>query len=130
VAGGTVTFAAPTTGASAMLSPESSVPVGANGQASVTAVANAIAGSYVVSATAAGAGQVAFDLTNIAAAALEGAAAQSSPRFAQVSADVIDQALVDLGDEPSTAPVVDAMALDLPIAPSRGSHQVSRTNSR
>ena len=55
VAGGIVTFSAPASGASASLSLSSPVTIGSNGQASVTATANAIGGQYTVSASTAGA---------------------------------------------------------------------------
>jgi len=65
VAGGIVTFSAPASGASANLSPSSPVTIGSNGQASVTATANAIGGQYTVSASTAGAAAPAsFVLTN------------------------------------------------------------------
>ena len=54
VAGGTVTFAAPNSGPSANLS-ATIATIGVNGQASVTATANCMAGSYCVTATTAGA---------------------------------------------------------------------------
>jgi hypothetical protein len=130
VAGGTVTFAAPTTGASALLSPGGSVQIGANGQASVTAVVNATAGSYVVSAAAAGAAPVVFDLTNTGATAPQAALPQSSGGFAQVSANVVDDVLGDLAGESSTALDSDAMALDHRDAPSRGARHASREDSR
>ena len=65
VAGVTVTFSAPGTGASASLSPVS-VMSDANGFVSTTATANAIAGSYVVGVSVAGLGTVAqIPLTNL-----------------------------------------------------------------
>ena len=65
VAGGIVTFSAPASGASASLSTTSPVTIGSNGQASVTATANAIGGQYTVSASTAGAAAPAsFVLTN------------------------------------------------------------------
>jgi hypothetical protein len=65
VAGGTVTFSAPAVGASASLGPAGPVTIGSNGQASVMAQANATAGSYTVSASAAGTGgSASFALTN------------------------------------------------------------------
>ncbi len=65
VAGGIVTFSAPATGASAILSPTGPVTIGSNGQASLTATANAIGGQYTVSASTAGAAApAAFVLTN------------------------------------------------------------------
>ena len=53
VAGGIVIFSAPASGASASLSLSSPVTIGSNGQASVTATANAIGGQYTVSASTA-----------------------------------------------------------------------------
>jgi hypothetical protein len=99
VAGGTLTFTASEAGASAELSPGGGVQIGADGQASVTAVANATAGSYSVIARAGLAPAVAFSLTNTTATAAQATVAQSSSESAPVSASVIDQALEDLGDE-------------------------------
>ena len=65
VAGGVVTFAAPATGASAVLSSTAPVTIGADGQASVTATANDDAGTYQVTASTIGAATPAdFTLTN------------------------------------------------------------------
>ncbi len=65
--GGQVRFIAPTAGASALLS-LGSAPIDSVGQAEVTAVANAIGGTYAVNARTAGAPDetVAFTLTNLA----------------------------------------------------------------
>ncbi len=64
VAGGIVTFTAPTSGASAVLS-GSPATVGSNGQASVTTTANGTAGAYTVTASIAGAANPAsFSLAN------------------------------------------------------------------
>jgi hypothetical protein len=64
VTGATVTFAAPSSGASATLSAASGT-TDANGDVSVTATANATAGAYQVIASANGvAATAAFDLTN------------------------------------------------------------------
>jgi len=61
-----VTFTAPTTGASATLSP-GTVMTDANGLASTTATANTVAGSYTVNATVAGVDAPAsFAFTNLA----------------------------------------------------------------
>jgi hypothetical protein len=65
VAGGRVTFTAPTTGASAVVNPNPAT-IGADGRASVNAVANGLAGSYVVTAQATDAGSVVIPLTNVA----------------------------------------------------------------
>ena len=65
VAGGLVTFTAPPSGASATLS-GSPATISANGEASVTAAANSIVGTYTVSATASGITTPAsFSLTNV-----------------------------------------------------------------
>ena len=63
--GAIVTFAAPTSGASATLS-SSTVVTGADGQASVTATADTVAGSYAVTASVSGVTTPAsFGLTNL-----------------------------------------------------------------
>jgi hypothetical protein len=67
VLGGSVTFTAPSTGASATLS-STSTPIGSNGRASVTATANTTGGTYAVDASAAvgeTAAQASFSLTNL-----------------------------------------------------------------
>jgi adhesin/invasin len=67
----TVTFAAPASGASASLSALTAI-TGKNGQASVTATANHIAGSYQVTASVVEIGaQVTFELTNSAASPIQ-----------------------------------------------------------
>ncbi len=63
VAGGRITFDAPTVGAAANLA-NNPVIVNSNGVASVDAVANGLGGSYMVTAQAAGAPSVAFAMTN------------------------------------------------------------------
>jgi adhesin/invasin len=68
ISGVTVTFAAPTSGASATLSAGQST-TDASGNATVTATANAIAGSYAVQATLAGAGSASFNLSNVSGGA-------------------------------------------------------------
>ncbi len=65
VAGGTVTFTAPASGASAALTAET-VTLGYSGSASVVAADNSIPGSYTVTASAWGAASVSFSLTNAA----------------------------------------------------------------
>jgi len=65
IAGATVTFSAPATGASATLAPTTGVTTDANGNASVAATANAMAGSYTVTAAVQGSALTAtFALTN------------------------------------------------------------------
>jgi hypothetical protein len=65
VAGGTVTFSAPATGASASLSPTGVVVIDSNGQASVTATAQGSIGQYTVTAATSGASSSgSFALTN------------------------------------------------------------------
>jgi hypothetical protein len=64
VAGGFITFTAPDSGASAILS-GSPATIGSDGKASVTATANALFGTYTVSASATGiANPASFSLTN------------------------------------------------------------------
>jgi hypothetical protein len=67
VAGGQVTFTAPSSGASASLSPNP-VTIAANGTASVNATANILDGSYNVTANTKGAASAAtFSLSNVSA---------------------------------------------------------------
>lgn len=86
VSGVTVTFTAPSVGASATLSSGTAM-TNSSGVASVTATAKAVAGSYVVSARVNGvAGTAGFSLTNSAGAAASVAAAGGSPQSATVNA--------------------------------------------
>jgi hypothetical protein len=71
VGGGRVTFAAPSAGASAVLSTNLAA-TDASGQAVVTAVANRIGGAYALTARTAGAMGVAFSLTNFGPPAVTG----------------------------------------------------------
>jgi len=65
VQGGLITFTAPTTGASASLSAVTAT-IGANGQASVAALANTVTGGFTVQASAAGAASSSIiSLTNL-----------------------------------------------------------------
>ncbi len=86
VAGATVTFSPPVTGASAVLGSATAV-TDANGLATTTATANDTSGSYSVVATLPGAGAPAiFSLTNNAGApATITASASSTPQTAQVN---------------------------------------------
>jgi hypothetical protein len=70
VVGGVITFAAPSSGASAVLK-SSPTTIGSDGKASDTATANGTAGTYTVSAAANGiASSGKFSLTNIAPASM------------------------------------------------------------
>ena len=69
VAGGTVTFTAPSSGASAAFS-SGTATIGAGGVAAVVAADNSIAGSYSVTASAAGALPISLGLTNLVSAAV------------------------------------------------------------
>jgi hypothetical protein len=113
-----------------VISSGDSAPVYGAQYASVTAVANATAGSYVVTASAAGAAPVDFDLTNTPAAAPQAALPQSSRGLAQVPANVVDEVLGELAGESSTAHDIDAMAMDHRSVPSRGTRHASRKDSR
>jgi predicted outer membrane repeat protein len=70
VQGGLVTFTAPSSGSSASFPPSSTAVIDSMGQASVTAVADASSGSYVVMASANGAAAVSFHLVNLASVSL------------------------------------------------------------
>ena len=84
VDGGIISFATPTAGASAVLSAATAVI--ANGQASVTATAGTVAGSYTVTASTAGVSTVAgFALTNTPAAAASVAVVSGSGQTATVA---------------------------------------------
>jgi uncharacterized protein (TIGR03437 family) len=63
IGGVAVSYSAPGSGPSALLSAAANV-TNAQGQTSVTAVANAVAGSYTVTASLAGGGSATFNLTN------------------------------------------------------------------
>jgi hypothetical protein len=66
VQGGVVTFAVPPSGASATFPAANTAPLDASGQAAVSVLANAIPGSYLVTASANGAaGSASFTLTNL-----------------------------------------------------------------
>ncbi len=66
VAGGVISFAAPSGGASAALSSDTAA-IGSDGVASVTATANSSVGTYAIAASTFGAGAAAdFDLANLA----------------------------------------------------------------
>jgi hypothetical protein len=69
VQGGVVTFSAPSSGASATFPNGNTATIDATGQASIAVNANTIAGSYTVTASAAGAAAVIFTLTNAPGAA-------------------------------------------------------------
>ncbi|MFI5455434.1 MAG: beta strand repeat-containing protein [Isosphaerales bacterium] len=86
VAGGIVSFSAPSTGASATLSRTGPVTIGSNGLASVTATANAMGGPYTVTASTLGAGSpVSFSLTNTVTMVFSGL---TSPTIAYGTATV------------------------------------------
>ncbi len=106
VAGATVTFAAPGSGASATLSAPSAV-TGANGTASVTAIANSVAGSYSVSATV-GAAATSFLLSNLTGAPGQISFVQqpsNTPAGAAISPPVIVRVVDGGGNPVSGAPV-------------------------
>jgi uncharacterized protein (TIGR03437 family) len=84
VPGVTVSYSAPASGASAALSANSNV-TNAQGQASVTAIANAVAGSYAVTAAVAGVGSATFSLTNTQGAAVSIAIVSGNNQTATVT---------------------------------------------
>lgn len=103
VAGASVTFAAPTSGASATLS-ATTVLTDASGNAQVTGVANGIAGSYVVTATVGGVATGAqFDLTNLPGGANSVGQATGTPQSAMVNtpfASALGVTVIDAGSHP------------------------------
>lgn len=85
VPGVTVTFLAPASGASAVLSATTAV-TDINGLAQITASANATAGAYTVTASVGGvATPASFDLTNIAGSVSAVAASTGTPQSATVN---------------------------------------------
>lgn len=84
--GVTVTFASPNSGASANFPNGATAISGPDGVATIDAMANMVAGSYVVTATAVGATTSAtFALTNSAGPAASAVAMSGTPQNAQVS---------------------------------------------
>lgn len=93
-----INYAAPTTGASAVLSP-SSVTTGNDGTAQVSAAANGIAGNYVVTASA-GSRSATFHLTNRASLSIA-----STPTFPSVR----------VGESTAVSVAVQGAALSSPV---------------
>ncbi len=113
VAGVTVTFAAPQSGASAILSPLSAV-TDANGHAAVTATANSAAGCYSVSASAPGVPQSAtYSLCNVAAA-LSQIAFIVQPVDTQAGVPISPPVMVRLTDASGNGVAGAAVAMSLP----------------
>ncbi len=107
VSGVTVNFAAPASGVSATLSAPSAV-TDASGHASVTATANATAGSYLVMAAASGVSGANFALTNLASAASQISFTQN-PTNALAGARITPPVVVrvsDAGGNPTAGAVV------------------------
>ena len=77
IANTVVTFSAPTSGASAVLS-STTATTAANGQASINATANALAGSYAVTARV-NTVQTTFNLTNVIPASVDATIAAVNP---------------------------------------------------
>jgi subtilisin family serine protease len=119
LAGAEVAFAAPSAGASAALS-QARVVTNANGYASVQATANAVAGSYVVSASVGGLPAVSFALTNLAAQTDLAVEVRSLRGYAQ-RGDLLDYLVTvhNLGRDAATGAGVDgrlSTQLDLGFA--------------
>jgi hypothetical protein len=83
VPGVTVTFAAPSSGASANLS-ATSVTTDDNGLAQVTGTANGVPGDYTITATVAGLPATSFALTNVAPSGITVGDATGTPQSATV----------------------------------------------
>lgn len=98
VPGVTVTYAAPTDGASAELS-STTATTDATGRASITATANTVAGSYIVTATVEGVDTpAAFNLTNAAGAAAATIAASGEAQSAIVGTPFPEPLVVRVTD--------------------------------
>jgi hypothetical protein len=92
VSGASVTFTAPTAGASATFSPGATANTNAQGQASVAVRANAIAGSFQVTATTNGVtGNAAFALTNSPAVATTISATAGTPQSTTITTQYAQQ---------------------------------------
>lgn len=119
--GVTVTFTAPSIGASATFPPSgsnTSVVTGTDGIAQVSATANASIGAYLVSASFSGqTNQAVFDLTNTAAPVPQGSATSGDGQSTNVDAAFLCklQIKVSVGGAPPATP----MSIDF-IAPSSG----------
>ena len=112
--GVTVTFAAPPSGASAMLS-STQVMTDSNGVASVTATANTKPGTYPVTASVAGVTAPAtFNLTNVAGPATAPSLLSSSPTTRRRAARSLPAVTVSLKDA-NQNPIVNApITLSIP----------------
>jgi hypothetical protein len=98
VPGALVTFAAPGSGASSTLS-SSTATTGSNGQASITATADTVAGSYTVTATVSGvATPVSFSLTNVVGAPASVTVVSGSGQSAAVGAGFASPLVVVVTD--------------------------------
>jgi hypothetical protein len=119
--GVTVTFTAPTLGASAIFPPNgssTSIVTGADGIAQVDAAANATIGAYLVSASFSGqTNQAVFDLTNTTAQTVQGSSTSGDGQSANVGAAFLCelQIKVSVGGAPPAIP----MSIDF-IAPGSG----------
>ena len=97
VAGVTVSFAAPGSGASAALSPVTAVS-NAAGLASSTATANPVSGSYTATASLAGGASASFALTNTPGPAASIAVISGSAQSARVGTGFTDPLIVEVRD--------------------------------
>jgi hypothetical protein len=87
VAGGQITFIAPSSGAAAILT-GSPATIAADGTASVSALANQTAGAYTISVMASGSISPTFNLTNTQALAFDFASLGAGAKAATLSLDV------------------------------------------
>ncbi len=114
--GVTVTFAAPPSGASAMLS-ATQVMTDSNGVASVTATANTKPGTYAVTASVAGvASPATFNLTNVAGPATAPAFVQQ-PHDTQAGSPITPAVTVSLKDADQNPIVNTPITLSIPGGP-------------
>lgn len=115
VPGVTVTFAAPTSGASATLS-ATTVVTDANGLAQVTGVANGVPGDYTVTATAGGLPAASFALTNVAAVGTTVSNPTGTPQAATVTMLFGDSLGVTVTDGSGHAVAGTPVAFQAPLA--------------
>ena len=111
VSGATVAFSAPASGASATFNPATTQQTNAQGQVTVTAIANATAGTYTLTAQTIGgfSQSTNFTLTNTAGSAKNIAAGGGSGQSAQITAQFttpLVATVTDVGNNPVSGVVV------------------------
>ncbi len=127
VAAGVIDFSAPTSGASAALS-GGTVTIGTNGVASITATANAVAGSYSVIASASGVAAPAFFLlTNVTATTPPTSHVVNSLGTSQTSDTFSVSVTFSDPAGPGSAPAPGVSAVELWVSVNNGAFTLSQT---